>query len=100
MNALALLLAATRMLMPVPAEITDAPGRMPVDASFTVGVAGSDERLTAGVRRALERLSRRTGLELAPPRTGTDAVLRIRADAPGRAIPALGDDESYTLEIG
>jgi hexosaminidase len=100
MNALAILLAATRMLMPVPAEITDTPGRLPVDAAFTVAVNGSDERLVAGVRRALDRLSRRTGLELAAPRTGSsEGVLRIRADAPGRAVPALGDDESYTLEI-
>jgi hexosaminidase len=99
MNGLAMLLAATRMLMPVPAEMTDAPGRLPIDAAFTIGVAGTDERLMAGARRALERLSRRTGLALAGPNAG-DAVLRIRADAPGRAIPALGDDESYTLEIG
>ena len=61
---------------------------------------GRVERLLAGVRRALERLSRRTGLELAAPRTGAAATLRIHAASPGRAIPALGDDESYTLEIG
>ena len=102
MNGLAILIAATRVLMPVPAEIADAPGRMPVDGAFTVAIAGAgDERLRAGVRRALERLSRRTGLDLPAARTGgVAATLRIGAASPGRAIPALGDDESYTLEIG
>jgi hexosaminidase len=102
MNILSIVLAATRMLMPVPAEITDAPGRMPVDGAFTIGIAGSgDQRLLAGVRRARERLSRRTGLDLPALRTGEgSATLRIRAAGPGSAIPALGEDESYTLEVG
>jgi len=102
MNIVPIVLAATRMLMPVPAEITDAPGRMPVDGAFTIGIAGSaDERLLAGVRRTRERLSRRTGLDLPALRTGEGpATLRIRAARLGSAIPALGDDESYTLEIG
>ena len=43
MNVLAVLLATTRMLMPVPAEITDAPGRMPVDGAFTIGISGHGE---------------------------------------------------------
>src|SRR5688500_8151429 len=101
MSGLAILVATTRMLMPVPAELTAAPGRMAVDGAFPPALTGpSDVRLLAGVRRALERLSRRTGLELAAPRAGAAATLRIHAAGPGRAIPALGDDESDTLEIG
>ena len=100
MNGLALLLAATRMLMPVPSQMADAPGRLAIDASFTIGIAGpGDERLLSGVRRTLERLSRRTGLELRAPATG-GATLRVHAASPGAAIPVLGEDESYTLEVG
>jgi hexosaminidase len=100
MSGLAMLLATTRMLMPVPAEVTDAPGRMRVDGGFTVSVAGDDERLRGGVRRFVDRLSRRTGLDLPAPGVGGGGALRIRTAGPGSAIPVLGDDESYTLEIG
>jgi len=107
-----------RTLMPVPAQVEGRPGRMKVDGAFAVAIVGhGDERLLAGVRRALERLSRRTGLDLPAPRTGGGAAaLSIHAAGPprgdrvlvlpreerdpGSAIPALGDDESYTLELG
>lgn len=95
------MLMATRVLMPVPAEMTDAPGRMKVDAAFAVAVTGHDDaRLQGGVHRMLERLARSTGLALLAPRTGAAPSLRIRVDAAGPAIPTLGEDESYSLEVG
>lgn len=74
---------------------------MTIDASFSVAFAGGDPRLRAGVERMLKRLSHHTGLELANAISNDAATARliIECKAAGNAIPALGDDESYTLEI-
>jgi hexosaminidase len=95
------ILLATRMLMPVPASIEDRPGRLAVDGRFAIVAAGhSDPRLDDAIRRAVDRLSRRTGLEIAGPRGEPGATLRVHAAAAGPEIPRLGDDESYALEVG
>jgi hexosaminidase len=94
--------AARHNLMPVPASVRFNPGRLALDQSFTVAAAGAvDERLRAGIDRAVRRLEGRTVLELArelnpdPER----AALLVEARAPGLAVPAVGEDESYTLEV-
>ena len=98
---IAALLMATRMVMPVPASMEDRPGRMAVDAGFAIEVEGrSDDRLRDALRRATARLSRWTGLDLAAPPSARTVALRVRAEGPGPAIPQLGDDESYVLEVG
>jgi hexosaminidase len=95
--------AARHNLMPVPASLRFKEGRLAVDKTFTVAAAGHvDERLRAGVERALRRLEGRTVLELARGlNTDTTAAkLLVEARAPGRAVPSVEEDESYTLEVG
>ena len=89
-------------LMPVPASVRFGAGRLKVDKSFTVAATGAvDERLRAGVDRAVRRLEGRTVLELARGLSADPAraALLVEARAPGKAVPAVDEDESYTLEV-
>ena len=91
-----------RNLMPVPMSVNWKTGRLPVTKTFTVAVKGqSDERLKKYIFRAMRRLEGRTVLEL--PRDlandETSAAFLIETRSAGNAIPRLGDDESYNLEI-
>ncbi|MFL6256677.1 MAG: beta-N-acetylhexosaminidase [Pyrinomonadaceae bacterium] len=94
--------AARHNLMPVPASVRFNQGRLAVDKTFTVAAGGHvDERLRAGVERALRRLEGRTVLELARG-LSTDAAsakLLIEARGPGKSVPSVDEDESYTLEV-
>lgn len=94
--------AARHNLMPVPASVRFNPGRLAVDKTFTVAAAGHvDERLRAGVERALRRLEGRTVLELARG-LSTDAAgakLLVETRGPGKTVPAVDEDESYTLNV-
>ncbi|MEO7699052.1 MAG: family 20 glycosylhydrolase [Opitutus sp.] len=88
-------------LVPVPAELQLGTGRLPVTAAFSVSVVGAkDARLQAGVERALKRWSTRTGLSLNPKSVAADAAtLVIEAAGPGRPLPALEENESYSLDV-
>ncbi|HWW75124.1 MAG TPA: beta-N-acetylhexosaminidase N-terminal domain-containing protein, partial [Pyrinomonadaceae bacterium] len=89
--------------MPVPASASFREGRLAVTQTFAVAARGhADERLRAGVERMLRRLEGRTVMEL-PHGLAADtasAALVVEAAGPGRAIPAVDEDESYTLEVG
>jgi hexosaminidase len=101
-NAPVDLRAARRNLMPVPASVRFGAGRLVVDKSFTVAATGSvDERLRAGIDRAVRRLEGRTVLELARglAQDPARATLLVEARAPGRAVPSVEEDESYALEV-
>ena len=94
--------AAPHNLLPVPASVRFGAGRLAVDKTFTVAAAGHvDERLRAGVERALRRLEGRTVLELARGLSAdaAGAKLLVEARAPGRAVPSVEEDESYTHEV-
>lgn len=92
----------TRWLMPVPAVRQFQAGRLPVTAAFTVGVSGfSNPRLQAAAGRCLTRLADRTGLALDPGQRAEAgaATLEIQCQGAGREVPALEDDEAYTLDV-
>ncbi len=93
---------ARRNLMPVPAEVSWKNGRLPLTKNFTIAAVGqTDERLKNYIFRVARRLEGRTVLEL-PRDLSADAAnasLVIETKSTGNAIPKLGDDESYTLEI-
>jgi hexosaminidase len=95
--------SAVHSLMPVPASVNIMRGRMKVEASFTATVQGySDDRLLAGLTRALRRLESRTGLEFAraPASVPGAANLVVQCGGAGvGAVASLEEDESYTLEV-
>jgi len=94
--------AARRNLMPVPASVNWKTGRLPVTKAFSVAVKGqTDERLKKYIFRVMRRLEGRTILEFARELSNdaAGANLLIETQSTGNAIPKLGDDESYNLEI-
>jgi hexosaminidase len=94
--------ATEHRLMPVPASMRFNPGRLPVNKSFSVAaIAHKDARLQAGIERFLRRLEGRTVMEL-PRGLAADpasAVMLIEATGPGKAVPSVEEDESYSLEV-
>jgi hexosaminidase len=88
-----------RNLMPVPANIAWKYGRLAVDKTFSVSVSGNtDERLKSYISRVMRRLEGRTILEFSRDFSLNSSLL-IETQSTGNAIPNLGDDESYNLEI-
>ncbi|HKE04469.1 MAG TPA: beta-N-acetylhexosaminidase N-terminal domain-containing protein, partial [Blastocatellia bacterium] len=92
-------------LMPTPAEVRFQSGRLgglAIGKSFSVAIRGhNDQRLESGIDRALRRLEGRIGLELRrglAPDPGT-ATLVIECREAGQSIPALNEDETYSLEV-
>src|SRR5947209_4153568 len=89
-------------LMPVPASVRFNPGRLAITKSFAVAARGhSDERLRAGIARAVRRLEGRTVLELPlePSGDANSAALVVECKGPGMTVPSVDEDESYSLEV-
>jgi len=89
-------------LMPVPASVQFHEGRLKIDAAFTVFVQGhSDARLEAALFRASRRLEGRTGLEFTrtPATEARSARLLVQCNGPGKAVPSVDEDESYSLDV-
>jgi len=87
--------------MPVPASLRFAGARVPITATTTAAVKGfTDERLRSATFRTMRRLEGRTGFtftrELAADPAA--ATLVIEAQTAGKTIPAIDEDESYTLD--
>jgi hexosaminidase len=94
--------ATNHNLMPVPAVSRFNSGRLAVTPSFTIAVKGySDARLLGAIDRMARRLEARTGLTFARGLRGDAAAstLVIQSQTPGKAIPAVDEDESYSLEV-
>jgi hexosaminidase len=89
-------------LMPVPSSVKFQPGRLAIDANFTVGATKfSDGRLQHAIDRAVLRLKRRTGLSLVDRlAAGTAPTFAVKVDGPGMAVQGLDEDESYSLTVG
>jgi hexosaminidase len=89
-------------LLPIPASVEMRPGRLAISGSFSVAVEGfADDRLKAGISRAMKRLAGRTVLNL-PLDNATDAgaaTLMIRCERAGETVPSLSENESYSLEV-
>ena len=89
-------------LMPVPAAVQFHPERLAIDGSFKVAIRGhSDARLQSAIARFIKRLEGRTVLSFSPglaPDDQTTALL-VHCDGPGREVPALDENESYSIDI-
>lgn len=90
-------LGVAHTLMPVPASLVWQVGRLRLDSSFSVRVAGSrrDDRLARGVERFLRRAGSATGLLLGRGAGG----LELSVAGPGQRVQSPEEDESYTLEV-
>jgi hexosaminidase len=89
-------------LMPAPASIEFVPGRLPITNGFQVATRNySDARLVSSINRLVARLSGRTGLTFTPAVASNEnsATLVLDCAGPGKAIPSLGENESYQLII-
>lgn len=88
-------------LMPAPASVQFQVGRLKIDRSFKIAVTPyNDARLQSYVDRVTGRLEGRTGFELSREQTESPAAatLLVRCEGPGKPVPSLGEDESYTLD--
>ena len=97
---------APHNLMPAPAAIRFTQGRLPITKSFAVSVKSYvDDRLRAYIDRTVRRIEGRTGMEFKGGRMGVSAEnsaavsLVVDCQAPGQSVPALSEDESYSLEV-
>src|SRR3982750_4109755 len=89
-------------LMPVPASVKFHRERLAIDSSFRVATRGhSDARLLGGISRFVKRLEGRTVLTFAPGLAPDDQTtpLIIHCEGPGLNIPAVGENESYRIDI-
>ncbi len=89
-------------LMPVPASINFNIGRLTISSSLKIAIKGhNDTRLQSAIDRAMRRLEARTGLTLARGliEDESSATLVIRCAGPGKSIPSVDEDESYSLKV-
>lgn len=96
---------ASLPLMPWPAHVTEQPGRVPIDTSFTASLSGAgarDPRVKDAVQRVFDRLARQTGIPIRPHvvPAGAGATLTIIVEQRDHRPPQrLADDERYSLEV-
>ncbi len=91
--------AAELNLMPLPAKYSLGTGRLAIDQNFHTSAAGNcGPILTRALERFAQRLSSKTGVPRAvePP---SSVALEVQCEHPSKAVQALGEDESYTLEV-
>ena len=91
---------AAPALMPLPATVRPAAGKLVIDSTFKIALTGTqDARLDGAIGRFVVRLSRQTGVPMLGLKDAT-AKFRVECAAPGADYPTLGEDESYTLDVG
>ncbi len=88
-------------LMPQPAQLTAAAGRLALTPTFSVATtAFTDARLQSAITRTLMQLRQKTALEIKPSVTAAgDPTLSIAVQGAGQPIQSVDEDESYTLTI-
>ncbi|HEX8492517.1 MAG TPA: family 20 glycosylhydrolase [Pyrinomonadaceae bacterium] len=94
--------ATVHHLMPVPASVRFNPGRLLITKSFAVAARGhTDARLLSAIDRAVRRLEGRTVLEFQRGLTkdANAATLVVETQGPGKRVPSVDEDESYTLDV-
>jgi hexosaminidase len=87
--------------MPLPVKVQPASGRFLIDSNFVVDTVGAGSaRVAPAVHAFLVRISRQTGVIYAPvPPAPTDAHRLLVESGDGPEYPAVGEDESYTLDV-
>jgi hexosaminidase len=89
-------------LMPLPAKMQLGTGALKIDEHFAIAFSGFREaRLDHARERFMAQLHRQTGFVFAN-QTAVDpakATLVVATDHESKPVQALGEDESYTLEV-
>ena len=87
-------------LMPMPAGLVARQGQLAIDVNFRAVLLGQCGRLDAALAHLVNRISRQTGIPMAVgiERSGT-APLVVECGSSGAEWPALGEDESYRLDV-
>ncbi|MDH3252581.1 MAG: family 20 glycosylhydrolase [Ignavibacteria bacterium] len=93
--------AASQVIIPSPAHLDKREGLLLIDSSFTVRVNGYTEpRLSSAVERLIARMGDETGIVFYKDQTPENTpTLEIRCARSSSAVPTLGEDESYTLDV-
>ncbi len=91
--------AAPLSLMPMPAKMETASGALQIDSSFSVAAACADARTDAAIKRFTARLAKQTGLPIPLANSRGPVTLRVECRERAPEYPALGEDESYQLDI-
>ena len=87
-------------LMPVPAELNMGAGKMRLDSSFSVAIAGfADGRMHRAVGRALTRLEARIGQAVRRDSSSGRPGLTLRIGGAGEPVQTPDEDESYRLTV-
>jgi hexosaminidase len=90
--------AAVPALMPMPRTVAARDGKLAINGSFSASASGyTDARLQRAIDRLVSQIVRQTGI--IPTGGATPATLRVECAARGPENPALGEDESYTLDV-
>jgi len=104
--ALLLLLPATLLahdLMPAPAKLQPAAGRLRIDRNFGfIQLNGyRDARLEAAAARLVEHVSRKTGIPMTPGPGlhAPEAALVVYCDHASAPVQSVTEDESYRLTV-
>lgn len=83
--------------MPLPVKVEARGGALAIDGGFNIGASAcADPRVSAAAGRLVERIARQTGI---PMMGGSGVKLTVECRARGAEYPALGEDESYTLDV-
>ncbi|HUI82196.1 MAG TPA: family 20 glycosylhydrolase [Bryobacteraceae bacterium] len=91
--------AAPLPLMPLPRVVTVSAGALPIDSTFRVTSSGyTDFRLDAAIKRFSARVAQQTGIPLVTSGVKR-ATLLVECRERGNDYPALGEDESYQLDV-
>ncbi|HTU34995.1 MAG TPA: beta-N-acetylhexosaminidase [Candidatus Acidoferrum sp.] len=89
-------------VMPLPANFQLGSGQLVIGLNFSVANKGvEDSRIDRAIHRFMSHLQLETGipLDVAPPSKGA-ATFTVSAARASKQYPELGENESYTLDIG
>jgi hexosaminidase len=85
-------------LMPLPLKMTPGAGKLRIESTFGAAITGySDARLVSAAARFVRQIAKQTGIPIAPG--NLDKTLTIDCHEAGPAVPELGEDESYRLDV-
>lgn len=92
---------APHELMPAPTSLAWRTGELVIDARFSMVVAGGcDARAEAALKRTAVRVEALLGQRLVTPSRAVDkAALVVVCAEPGLPVQAVGEDESYRLDV-